>query len=288
MRTAHSSVGRAAIQESSVAAFPAELSPVIVAASAGVETELQTRLLDSHPAIHARGESLPGGECAPDELRKTMLALAENAVSEASMSLRRGAASPLRVVCAGIDSSSATAVDRVLAALGEVRVLGLIRDGRDVVVAERMAALRSGTFEGLSPAACSRAAAAAAFLCGRGTEPARLFCPESLRVHTMRWIGSLRAAFRAVERVGERARIVRFEDLVQETVRTHAATCRWLGVAADAAHVHSAIEASRSQFARAERPGMWRNAMSEADKTGFKRMAGELLVELGYEQGTRW
>jgi len=101
-------------------------------------------------------------------------------------------------------------------------------------------------------------------------------------------ISSLRAPLRAAELLGDRSRVIRTEDLVQETIRTHASLCRWLGVAGDAAHVHIAAEACRSLLAAAPRPGTWRVHMTEADRTAFKRMAGELLVELGYERNTRW
>ena len=288
MRTAHSSAGRKAAAEQAVEGCPAELSPVLVVASPGLEAELVMRLLDNHPAVHARGDELLNTSRGAEELRSAMLTMATDAVRDASMSLRRGAASPLRAVCAIADPAGVEPIERLLAAVPQSRVLCLIRDGRDAVVSDRVASLRAGRFEGLSAAARREAAKAAAFLMGGGSAPARLLCAESLRVHTMRWIAGLRAPLRAVELLGERARIVRYEELVQETIRTHAATCRWLGVAGDAAHVHSAIEASRQQLARAERPGMWRSAMSEADVIGFKRMAGELLIELGFVKDRGW
>jgi len=245
-------------------------------------------LLDSHPAVCARSEEPFTSGGTPAELRGAMAAFAIGAAQDASMSLRRGVASPLRVVSALVDPAGSASLEAVMDSLPEARAICLLRDGRDVVVNARLEALRTGTLTGLSPDAKAAAAVAAESLVGRSDAPAKLFCAESLRLHTMRWIASLRAVFRSQELYPERTRELRYEDVRLEAIGTYAATCRWLGVAGDAAHVHSGVEACRAAIAASPRPGVWRECMNEADRIGFKRMAGELLIELGYEKDTRW
>jgi len=288
MRTSHSTLGVTPIDEAAVAAFPVNLTPVLILAERGPEAELLVRLLDSHSAVCARSEEPLSSARTGHELRSAMATFAIGASQDASMSLRRGAASPLRVVGSLFDPAGSASLDAVVGSLHEARVICLLRDGRDVVVNARLEALRAGCFTGLSPAAKAIAAVTAEDLFGRGGAPARLFCAESLRLHTMRWIASLRGVFRSLELLPDRTRVLRYEDLLLETIRSHAAMCRWLGVAGDAARVHSGVEACRGAIAASPRPGAWRQRMSEGDRTGFKRMAGELLIELGYEKDTRW
>lgn len=289
MRTASSSSGLKPAAEAAGAALPAELAPVVIIAPPGPESELLLRLLDSHPAIYARAEDTLDAALPADELGRSLHMMASSAVRDASMSLRRGVACPLRAVCVTIDPRAAEGIDRLARAVPDLRAVCLLRDGRDAIVADRMASLRAGEFGRLSPAARASAVRAAASLADPGAAPSHLFCPESLRLHTSRWIASLRGPLRAMELLGEgSARLIRFEDLLREPTRVHAATCRWLGVAGDAALIHSAVEAGRAQLAAAARPGAWRTHFAESDIIGFKRMAGELLIELGYEQSTQW
>jgi hypothetical protein len=77
----------------------------------------------------------------------------------------------------------------------------------------------------------------------------------------------------------------------------------WLGVAADGATVkhlvdtHTFEQLSGGRTRGQEDPtaewrkgvsGDWKNHFTNEDKQQFKSIAGELLVELGYEQGTDW
>jgi hypothetical protein len=277
-----------------IGALPGSLSPVFIVPAMGCETALLARLLDHHPQVHAPAACVHPEVDTPEAAHAFVAAQAQQAVRDATMSLRRGGQSPLHTFCMTIAPGCDMAIDRLLRAFPSAHTLCPIRDGRDAIIEDRLASLRAGEFAPLSRPACALAAEASAFhsqadlSLARRSSPSQLFCPESLRLHTMRWIESLRAPMRARELVHGQARFIRHEDLLIETIRTHAATCRWLGVAGDAAHVHSAIEACRPQLAAAQRPGAWRTILSEADKAAFKRMAGELLIELGFAQDTRW
>lgn len=299
MRSNPSSAGRTVISpsvaaEGAAAQLPGGLMPILILPAMGCDTALLTRLLDHHPQVYAPAGSISPRIDSPDEARSLFVSLADEAIREATMSLRRGGQSTLSAFCISLLPESDQSLVSLLHAQPDAPVLCPIRDGRDAIVEERVTELRSGNFERYSPAARAHAARAAASHAGsvspaacRST-PQSLFCPESLRLHINRWIESLQAPMRTRELIHDRARLIRHEDLVLETTRSHAATCRWLGIAGDSSHVHGAIEASRSQLAAAAKPGNWRRLLSEADKAIFKRMAGELLVELGYVPDTRW
>ncbi len=273
--------------------------PVFVLPGLGVDASLLMRLLDHHPGVRAAEDS-PDLKLGPeDSMREAVDSLIASASRDASMSLRhrgegRPASVPLRWVCTRFGAGPRSRLDSLLKAFPSARVLALIRDGRDVIVEQRLASLRASSYDGLSPEARAHAVAAAAFhsagpgAVSRARVPVNLFCPVSLRVHTNRWIESLRPVHLAAELAGDRAKVIRADDFVAETFRAHASVCVWLGLAGDAADILGAVESARGQVGAATRRGVWREVLSEADIAAFKRMAGELLVELGYEQGTGW
>lgn len=92
---------------------------------------------------------------------------------------------------------------------------------------------------------------------------------------------------------------VRFEDLVgeagggdeerqRETVRQLA---QHLGVElsdTEVADISSRSFSTKSRTFRKGRSGAWREAFSEDHKRLFKKIAGEQLIELGYERGFGW
>lgn len=297
MRSAPSTAGRSQTTQAhhapaAGAALPGSLTPVVLVPTVAADPELLARLLDHHPQVYARPDGLGLAAASPADARSALVGLAETAMRDAGMSLRRGTNSPLRIVCGGLKAGDDDSLEHLIRAHPQIQAIGFLRDGRDAVVESRLDSLRAVAFDGLSSAGRAAAERAAAFHAPRpGSDPgapAALFCPESLRLHTMRWIASLRGPMRASELLREQARLLRQEDLMVETIRTHAAMCRWLGVAGDAAHVHGAIESGRSALLAAPRPGAWRSLLSEAEKVAFKRMAGELLIELGYAADTRW
>ena len=250
MRTAHSTTGQRS-EPAAAGAAHANLEPVLLLASPGPETDLLMRLLDHHPAVHAKGDVFPAPS-GPDETYESSLAsFAAAASQDAALSLRRNTARPLRFAFATVDPCGAIPIDSVIAAAPDVKLLCMLRDGRDIVAGDARS-------------------------------------PSTLIERTNAWIRTLRAAMRAKELRGDAVKFVRYEDLVLETTRAFAGICRWLGIAGDAAHVHGAIEACRIRLAAAVRPGAWRTKLTEGDRIAFKRIAGELLIELGYEQDLRW
>ena len=90
---------------------------------------------------------------------------------------------------------------------------------------------------------------------------------------------------------------LRFEDFITQPrqaiglVLDHAQK-RGLQIQADReaaiTQLHAAIDPQRSPTFRSGKVGGWRNSFDEESKTLFKSMAGELLIELGYETDLDW
>jgi len=90
---------------------------------------------------------------------------------------------------------------------------------------------------------------------------------------------------------------LRFEDLIQDR---EAAFGRLLDYLAGigftpaisreqaAAALHASIRPERSGTFRKGKPGGWKQAYTEANKTAFKQTTGDLLVRLGYEEDENW
>jgi uncharacterized protein YhaN len=52
--------------------------------------------------------------------------------------------------------------------------------------------------------------------------------------------------------------------------------------------LEQAISPKKSGTFRKGQPGNWREHFTEANKTSFKRQAGDLLIRLGYEEDQNW
>ena len=53
-------------------------------------------------------------------------------------------------------------------------------------------------------------------------------------------------------------------------------------------HLDASINPQRSPTFRSGKVGGWKDHFSPANKELFKSIAGELLIQLGYENDTRW
>lgn len=249
-------------------------SPVFFAAAGGADPALLARLLDSHTEIdaHPRALLIHPGAGGTEAAQIAMTEMLEETLEQAAMRVRNGHPTRVRYVGAQLEFTEIESADRLAAAFGDSPLICLLADGRQAVVADRLAQL------GDSLPMCGEPA----------RPPAPLFDPQTLRRSIMRWVASLRAPFRAVELMGDRVLLLRSEDLDRDTVRTFAGICRWLGVSSEAGRVLAAVESARARRPASDVVPPWRSVFTESDKAAFKRMAGELLIELGYESDTAW
>lgn len=249
-------------------------SPVFFAATGGADPALLARLFDSHVEIdsHPRALLIHPGAAGIEAAQLAMADMLDESAAEAAMRVRNGHPARVRYVGAQLEFTEIESADRLAAAFGDAPLICLLADGRQAVVADRLAELGE-------PSPLSN---------GMARPPRPLFCAESLRRAVMRWIASLRAPFRATELMGDRVLLVRAEELESDTVRAFARICRWLGVSSEAGRVLAAVESAHARRPAAADVPHWRSVFTESDKAAFKRMAGELLIELGYEADTSW
>ena len=96
---------------------------------------------------------------------------------------------------------------------------------------------------------------------------------------------------------------VRYESLLQRLEKEIGRVLRFLGADASEETVKRCIEAGSferwsegrergkeesSSFYRKDVAGDWKNVFTEDDKRVFKKVAGELLIRLGYEKDYDW
>jgi hypothetical protein len=192
----------------------------------------------------------------------------------------------------------------------EAKVVHIIRDGRDQAISLmhhlwNKAADRGGVYE-LEPAELAKRAAfyedRDAFL-GSGEG---LFTEERLRSAIASWRENVSGAIRhGPELLGENYTEVGYEDLLDRPLEEAGRLFAFLGAKTGEKVVQRCVEsASFEALSGRERgtedytldwrkhrkgvAGDWKNVFTERDKEIFKEEAGELLVELGYEENQDW
>lgn len=254
----------------------ASAMPLFFAAVGGADASLLAGLLDIHPEIDAHPCALllhpgPDGVAAARDGLQDMLSESSRV---AAMRVRNGLADRVRHVGAQVDLSDMASADCLAAAFPGAPLVCVLGDGRRAIVEERCEQL-----------------ARAGRPWRRGTDgrpPEFLFDASSLRTAVVRWANSLRGARRAAELLGERALILREDELTDDTARAFARVCRWIGVSSEQGRLLAAVQAARARQTDRSTAPDWREALTEADKAGFKRVAGELLIELGFESDLSW
>jgi len=173
------------------------------------------------------------------------------------------------------------AADLVMSLFPRSRILFLIRDGRDVVDS-RVHAVREGGW-------LARQQGQAQF---KGDEE-RL---QWVRKAMLEWACAVDATTSAYEAHARRLRrMVRYEDLIRDTPGCVGSLFEWLALRREperverivAAHSFTALPEERggaSKKRRAARPGLWRENLSDAEKSAADEIMGSRLAELGYEQ----
>lgn len=151
-------------------------------------------------------------------------------------------------------------VDTLLRMLPQARFVHVVRDGRDVAVSMTK------------------------------IEAAPKTVPECARL----WAGYVSAGRTACRRHPQCTIEIRYEDLVTAPGKAMDALCAFLGIEPTAAMLDldtlkvSLFEENWGPQAAPTTPlGRWRRH-ADFPKTSFKEVAGQLLIELGYEPDCRW
>ncbi|MFL6238338.1 MAG: sulfotransferase family protein [Actinomycetes bacterium] len=161
--------------------------------------------------------------------------------------------------------------------LPEARYLVLVRDGRDVL---------DSVLDGLRPGAWAADVATV----GAAPEERARFVQSYAKL----WVLRTRAALHALEKAGSLGVLVRYEDLLQNTISGLQGIYDWLGLVVPpdvAGQVEQlsfaalpAEDKGSGHFARAATPGLWREHLSEAEQQRALQIMGPMLHELGYSE----
>jgi hypothetical protein len=165
--------------------------------------------------------------------------------------------------------------DVLLRALPRSRVLSLVRDGRDVV---------DSALDGLRPGAWAADVATV-----EDTADARA---KFLDGYARLWVLRTRTVLSALHRAGERGRLVRYEDLLADTIGGVHGIYGWLGLptpdnlsaTVDLLSFSSLPEGQRGsgRFARAATPGLWQENLTAEEQKRATEIMGPTLRDLGY------
>jgi hypothetical protein len=186
------------------------------------------------------------------------------------------------------------------------RFLGMIRDGRDVVVSDHFMRLRDRDFNaypGTGPEDARRAYVRY-YEGGGGKGPeCPFFSEDTLGMLLENWARSIRGGLRAKELYGPACYSVKYEELV-ENPKLLKGILEFLGVKSDDGTVAWIVDTcSFERFAEGRKRGEanlnseyrkgvigdWKNYFTDRDREQFKHSeAGELLIELGYEKSMGW
>lgn len=190
----------------------------------------------------------------------------------------------------------------------DARYLYMLRDGRDVVVSDMFLKFRDDQLRmdpDLSLEQVRDIERAREYhYYGRG-KPVPLFTRETMRFFAGNWVECVSGGLRAQELYGAGGGFfqVRYEEMVADSTACVRSVYEWLGVRADEAAVARAVDACKWENfsegrARGEADpkaewrkgisGDWPNFFSQDDKDMFKRIAGGLLVQLGYASDLSW
>ncbi len=187
-------------------------------------------------------------------------------------------------------------VKEIAAIYPEARVIHIIRDGRDAAVS---AAYHSWNFGNAARRDADRAAPEKLREAGRS-----IFTGGQLEKLASDWNTRVgRAAEDGPALLGGHYTEVRYEDLVQNPEEEMDRLLRFLGAGVGEETVKRCVEAASfeklaqgrergeedpSSFFRKGVAGDWRNVFTGEDRKTFEREAGDLLVKLGYEEGSGW
>lgn len=237
-----------------------------------------------------------------DALVIVQRAMAEALMREAAARAPWKNPKKLRLIGDKTTTHFCTKIDHLHRLFPEASFLHMVRDGRDVVVSDMFLKFRYEDFDCFAGDGPASARAAFAYHAKGEGEPVDLFNDETLAFFTKTWVESIRGGLRARELYGERCLEVRYEDLLADPYILRDIFA-FLGVACGEAVVTACVEAHTfEKQTKGRKPGEadpthttrkgivgdWKNYFSEANRALFKDLAGDVLIDLGYEADNDW
>ncbi len=202
---------------------------------------------------------------------------------------------------------SSEIVEEISEIYREAKVIHIIRDGRDVAVSTMHhkwnLAEDQGGIGTLSPELSAKREAyrkdpQVLLDTGEG-----IFADGWLTYYATRWSTHVGKTVKdGPALLGTNYREVRYEDLLEKPEEEVKGLLEFLGADADERIVRQCVSAASferlaggrkrgqeaASFFRKGIAGDWKNVFTEQDKQDFKAVAGDLLIELGYEENNAW
>lgn len=198
-------------------------------------------------------------------------------------------------------------MEEIAEVLPGAKVIHIVRDGRDVAVSQTHHKWNQAEDQGgagkISPEQLAKREAyrkdpRALLETGEG-----IFPEEWLTNHAERWNAKISKTVRdGPALLGANYAEVRYEDLLERPEEEMKRLLEFLGADASERIVRRCVDAASfeklsegrergqeaASFFRKGIAGDWKNVFTERDKQHFKAAAGDLLIELGYEENNDW
>jgi hypothetical protein len=192
----------------------------------------------------------------------------------------------------------------------EAKVVHIIRDGRDTAVSQlhqmwnRAATPEEEGWYHMAPEEVDKRDRYRKDPQGFLDSGEGIFTEKRLRQAAEGWKSDVGAAHQdGPVLLGDNYTEVRYENMLERPEEELGRLLRFLGADADEDIVAQCVEATRFEkrsggrergeedsgtFLRKGIAGDWKNVFTERDKAIFKEVAGDLLIELGYEENKAW
>lgn len=161
----------------------------------------------------------------------------------------------------------------------DASVIHIVRDGRDVLVKQRLQELTGG------------AAANPRRERSRPADNVAIFAPGWLSEATRQWANGVSETDRLGHQLyGESYYSLRYEDLLARPFDMLAKVWAFLGLEADGLEAAVAVEIAQDEELVLDKSpqAVWRQFFTPGDKNIFKENADKALLKWGYEVGANW
>lgn len=190
----------------------------------------------------------------------------------------------------------------------DARIIHIVRDGRDVAVSAmnhwwRLAGDREGGVFELTPEELRTRDEYNLDRQGFLSSGRSIFTEERLAQLARRWAHRTGKGHRDGQALyGNKYLEIRYEDLLLDTPNLFGRVLDFLGAASDDRVIERCLRSSdferasnrrqgeedSASFFRKGVAGDWRNTFTERDREVYKELAGEQLIEFGYEKSPDW
>jgi hypothetical protein len=209
-----------------------------------------------------------------------------------------------------------TDLEQLFGVFPDAKVISIIRDGRDVVVSKRFHTLRTGVrlhgderfllhywLNKIIPVRIAilvlsyRIKSLGKLLSKPMNKDKDIVNPSAILKYASEWEKTVSYVQEFEQRFPGKVYSVRYESLLSQPETALKGIFRFLGLDDQAETIQQVIEKTafdkkqskgEKSFFRKGTSGDWKNYFKPSDKSLFKKTAGKLLIDLGYEPNDQW